>query len=463
MKLHYFKFTKYIITFLFFCFSKSLFAMEEICQKIIFDEFAYTEYGENTNDFGFYIIDAEPTEDRLYFDFIYNESPAFDAGIRQYDDLIAIDGIEIFKNSYGNFEETRDKIIEELNSKESINLKYLVYDTGETKEVELSKNNYQLDPAVTNNIYLDSFEVKEKSKKTDAVFYLYSYWDNQKVINFIREKYNVQDFFCFINEPENINEILNKFWIPIPSTEVRGATLEPKRIRYISIDSSGLFAMELFLNYQIWNGTNFTLFPFDRLNAEFEFQYPDGGDIYLENFEENEKKDIETINDMIYEWKLVENSTEFDTEKYADSDTVFQMTKYIIELRREYWYYILKIVMPVIFIVLISFSVFWIKNQELEAKLNVSIVSLLALIAYNFVYNSEIPKVSSLTIMDTIVLISYLFAGLATAVSVYSYYDYRKDSIEGDFNPIDKKLRYLAPIAYFLSIGSGIAAVWKLA
>ena len=221
--------------------------------------------------------------------------------------------------------------------------------------------------------------------------------------------------------------------------------------------------MELFLNYQIWNSTNFTLFPFDRLNAEFEFQYPDGGDIYLENFEENEKKDIETINDMIYEWKLVGNSTEFDTEKYSDSDTVFQMTKYVIELRREYWYYILKIVMPVIFIVLISFSVFWIKNQELEAKLNVSIVSLLALIAYNFVYNSEIPKVSSLTIMDTIVLISYLFAGLATAVSVYSYYDYRKDSVVGDFNPIDKKLRYLAPMAYFISIGSGIAAVWKLA
>ena len=112
----------------------------------------------------------------------------------------------------------------------------------------------------------------------------------------------------------------------------------------------------------------------------------------------------------------------------------------------------MKIIFPVIFIVLISFSVFWIKNQEIEAKLNVSIVSLLALIAYNFVYNSELPKLNFITIIDSLVFISYLYSGAATIVSIYSYYDYRRDGQKGEFNSLDINLRYIAPISYFLII-----------
>ena len=115
-------------------------------------------------------------------------------------------------------------------------------------------------------------------------------------------------------------------------------------------------------------------------------------------------------------------------------------------------YYILKVLLPVIFIVFLSFSVFWIRNQEIEAKLNVSIVCLLALIAYNFAVNSDIPKINNLTILDSFVLISYLFSGLSTFMAIYSYYDYRRDKLVGDFNPIDKKLRKAAPSFYILSI-----------
>ena len=85
---------------------------------------------------------------------------------------------------------------------------------------------------------------------------------------------------------------------------------------------------------------------------------------------------------------------------------------------------------------------FWIRNNEIEAKLNVSIVCLLALIAYNFAVNADIPKLNSLTILDSFILISYLFSGLATFVTIYSYYDYRRDKLSGEFNPIDLKLEY---------------------
>ena len=101
---------------------------------------------------------------------------------------------------------------------------------------------------------------------------------------------------------------------------------------------------------------------------------------------------------------------------------------------------------------MISFTTFWIRNNQIEAKLNLAIVSLLALIAYNFIVNNDIPKISEITVLDSFILISYLFTGFCTFLSVYSYYDYRRDKLTGDFNPIDVKLRYLAPSAYILSI-----------
>ena len=58
------------------------------------------------------------------------------------------------------------------------------------------------------------------------------------------------------------------------------------------------------------------------------------------------------------------------------------------------------------FILVISWSVFWVRGSQLEAKVNVTIVCLLSLIAYNFVIDSDMPKLEYLTVMDTIILIS---------------------------------------------------------
>ena len=58
-------------------------------------------------------------------------------------------------------------------------------------------------------------------------------------------------------------------------------------------------------------------------------------------------------------------------------------------LDRKHQFYNLKVIIPVFFIVLISFSTFWIRNEQIDAKLNLAIVSLLALIAYNFIVNND--------------------------------------------------------------------------
>ena len=65
-----------------------------------------------------------------------------------------------------------------------------------------------------------------------------------------------------------------------------------------------------------------------------------------------------------------------------------------------------------ILILLVCWSVS-IHPRELESKLTITIVCLLSLIAYNFVIDQDLPKLGYLTLMDYIILLSYVFATLS--------------------------------------------------
>ena len=78
-----------------------------------------------------------------------------------------------------------------------------------------------------------------------------------------------------------------------------------------------------------------------------------------------------------------------------------------------------KILIPVFLILSIAWSVLWIPPNQVESRLTTSIVALLALIAYNFVFNEDLPKLSYLTSMDKYILISYLFCCIPTFLTVY--------------------------------------------
>ena len=56
-----------------------------------------------------------------------------------------------------------------------------------------------------------------------------------------------------------------------------------------------------------------------------------------------------------------------------------------------------------------SLVMLWIPTYKLDARLTTSIVALLALIAYNFVFEGDIQKLDYLTDLDKFILLSYIF------------------------------------------------------
>ena len=92
-----------------------------------------------------------------------------------------------------------------------------------------------------------------------------------------------------------------------------------------------------------------------------------------------------------------------------------------IDVSRNSGYYIFKVILPILLILMICWSAVWIDPKEIESRLTITIVCLLSLIAYNFVIDSDMPKLEYLTIMDYIILISYVYAAIPNFLSIYSF------------------------------------------
>ena len=101
--------------------------------------------------------------------------------------------------------------------------------------------------------------------------------------------------------------------------------------------------------------------------------------------------------------------------------------------------------MPIVIILLLALSVMWINPRELESRLTLSVVCFLALITYTFIIDKDLPKLPYLTVMDQIILISYVFAAIPSLESIYvNRFGIANEKAE----LIDSKYRKYLPLLY---------------
>ena len=178
--------------------------------------------------------------------------------------------------------------------------------------------------------------------------------------------------------------------------------------------------------FTIKNKFNLRAFPFDKQKLSLSFidgRYNlDQRQIIasqntFESFNNYLKKDdISGWNVTSYEINPFQYQDEFYMEKnFADGLTLD------ISIERKHGYYIFKVILPIILILMVCWSVVWIHPRELESRLTITIVCLLSLIAYNFVIDAELPKLEYLTVLDWIILVSYIYAAIPNFLTIASF------------------------------------------
>jgi len=134
-------------------------------------------------------------------------------------------------------------------------------------------------------------------------------------------------------------------------------------------------------------------------------------------------------NNYLKDWK-VENATIKSRVKvdnnyyYKETDSLINYSENVLDveiiIKRNVNHYIYKIILPVFLILCVAWYVLWIPTKKYETRLNTSIISLLALIAYNFVFQDDIPKLNYLTDLDYYILLSYIFCCIPVFISIGS-------------------------------------------
>ena len=127
---------------------------------------------------------------------------------------------------------------------------------------------------------------------------------------------------------------------------------------------------------------------------------------------------------------------------------MLQKLEYSFDLNRKSFYYILKIILPVIFLVYLSFMVFLIPSRELESKLAVSLGSLLTLVVFQFTFGDDVPKINDFTVLDTMILASYLFTGISTFITIINHVFYSRSKEITTHQNYDKNLFVILCLTY---------------
>lgn len=107
-----------------------------------------------------------------------------------------------------------------------------------------------------------------------------------------------------------------------------------------------------------------------------------------------------------------------------------------IDAQRKFGYYLWKIFLPLILIISVSWSVFWIGKEDVSSRLSICLIGFLTAISFGFLISSSLPKISYLTLMDYWIIGIYVFMTLTVIEVLFTHIliTYRKRAMSTKVN-----------------------------
>lgn len=205
------------------------------------------------------------------------------------------------------------------------------------------------------------------------------------------------------------------------------------------------------LNVSVDLATRFDLrrFPFDRQNLELNVESSawnrDQVRLVPTPSHTGFSDDFE-----IPEWKILQVTNHVEEVAVLRSDVPFERAVIEIEIERQSGFYLWKGILPLVVIVAISWSVFWMSDERFAGRSRISATGVLTIVAYQFVLGEGLPRVAYLTVLDKIMIISF---GLLAVTTLESLLVSRQPEGSEAAHRIDRASRLLFPLVYGLLVG----------
>ncbi len=361
-----------------------------------------------------------------------------------------------------------DEFVSNLNDEEIFEVLELAWYEGSPLKFAFLEGKQELSLDVFGKTYgpngiATEIIVKEISQPSDAAKSTFeiSYqeiiiWEQQG-LDFISEKIvdtfdQRESFYCYFTEGEM--KELNLYIPKISLVNSLSTNLQEERFEFeaqLNDDDTvdGYWSKESTKSALIKSNFDYGAFPFDSQTISLDFVSEDRWYdlVHAKRYSDFLERSFENIE--FDDWR--KQSYSYSSFFYKGNfDQNFLGLKISFSLERNFGYYLSKVFLPILIILLVAFSVLWISPLQLESRLTVSVTCFLALIAFTYVADSDVPKLSYLTIMDNVILMSYFFAALPTFQSIFLYSFYQADKESAvRINTVFKRF---VPILYVVSI-----------
>ena len=127
-----------------------------------------------------------------------------------------------------------------------------------------------------------------------------------------------------------------------------------------------------------------------------------------------------------------------------------------IYLQRDSFFILRLVILPLIIIVMLSWSVFWMDKSSLGDRISVSFIGILTAVTYQVVLSEILPRISYVTMINGFLIISFFIMSITVIVNLrVGYLDRHGMSEAGD--RLDHRCRWMFPVFYF---GILLVTVW---
>jgi hypothetical protein len=222
---------------------------------------------------------------------------------------------------------------------------------------------------------------------------------------------------------------------------------EPHRgSRNLTIDADGRVTFRARVTAALRAPLDFHRFPFDHqvLPIEVESYLWDANAVVLRPLDGLTGFDPDFD---LPEWRVLGMRTRSRENERSGYETPFSQAVFEIEVARKAGYYLWKIVVPLVVIVMISWVVFYMKGERLGRRAGVSATGILTVIAYQFIATQALPRVPYLTTMDLIILLSVVTIGATMIVNIVV--EHVTDGAPETAHRVDTVCRFVFPVVYF--------------
>jgi hypothetical protein len=162
---------------------------------------------------------------------------------------------------------------------------------------------------------------------------------------------------------------------------------------------------------------------------------------------------------FLAEWRITGIDARVEQTVSVRDRIPFSRVVVALHIEREWGFYVYKLWIPLFLIVALSWSIFWMGDESFVNRIRISATAFLTVVAYQFAISGNLPKVAYLTLMDRLMIASFVLIAMSALQSLPVV-------ALRDTNPrraarLDQVSRWLFPLSYLCVIVGIAATYWR--